>query len=59
MFKYCQNLSNLDLTTFNTKNVTNMSYIFYYCRGLDKVRPHFNDANYYFFDNISGGERSG
>ena len=28
MFAYCENIDNLDLTTFNTENVTDMNFMF-------------------------------
>ena len=34
MFCGCQKLSSLDLTNFNTGNVTNMTGMFGYCNGL-------------------------
>ena len=30
MFNHCKNLLNLDLSTFNTFKVNNMSYMFYF-----------------------------
>lgn len=37
MFRYCNNLTSLDLSGFNTSNVTNMSYIFSYCYALTSL----------------------
>ena len=37
MFSYCSNLTNIDLSSFNTKNVTNMSGMFSYCSNLKKI----------------------
>ena len=34
MFAYCSSLNNLNLSSFNTKKVTNMSYMFSGCSGL-------------------------
>ena len=34
MFYYCSGLTSLDLTSFDTSNVTNMSSMFYLCSGL-------------------------
>ena len=34
MFSYCSNLKILDLSSFNTLNVTNMSYMFSHCHNL-------------------------
>ena len=37
MFCECENLNNLDLSSFNTKNVTNMSWMFYNCENLNNL----------------------
>lgn len=34
MFKNCENMTNLDLSEFNTSKVTNMSHMFEWCRQL-------------------------
>ena len=34
MFAYCEKLISIDLSSFNTKNVTNMESIFYLCENL-------------------------
>ena len=34
MFYYCRSLTSLDLSNFNTSNVTDMRNMFYYCRSL-------------------------
>ena len=34
MFNNCLNLTNIDLSSFDTKNVTNMSAMFYECSNL-------------------------
>ena len=34
MFRYCQKLSSLDLSSFDTSKVTNMRNMFYYCSNL-------------------------
>ena len=34
MFYHCENLLNLDLSSFITNNVTNMSEMFYHCNNL-------------------------
>jgi surface protein len=34
MFDYCSQLTNLDLSHFNTENVTNMSHMFEECPSL-------------------------
>ena len=38
MFYKCSNLINIDLSSFNTQNVTNMSMIFEECNNLKKVK---------------------
>ena len=37
MFYYCISLPSLDLSSFDTSNVTNMSYMFYNCSNLTKI----------------------
>ena len=37
MFYHCELLTNLNLSNFNTQNVTNMSYIFVGCQSLKKI----------------------
>ena len=37
MFRICQSLTSLNLTSFDTSNVTNMSMMFMSCRGLTSV----------------------
>ena len=37
MFNGCSSLTSLDLSHFNTENVTNMSGMFYYCSGLTSL----------------------
>ena len=34
MFAFCKSLTNLNLSNFNTQNVTNMSYMFVNCESL-------------------------
>ena len=36
MFGYCLSLTNLNLSNFNTQNVTNMEGMFYDCNALSK-----------------------
>ena len=36
MFSGCTSLINIDLSNFNTNNVTNMSWMFYGCKKLNK-----------------------
>ena len=38
MFSFCNNLNNLDLSSFNIKNVKNMSYMFYHCYNLKNLQ---------------------
>ena len=38
MFNYCSNLKNVDLTSFDTTNVVNISNIFYGCPKLNQVK---------------------
>ena len=46
MFSSCSSLTSLDVTHFNTANVTNMSYMFYRCSKLTLLDvTHFNTAN--------------
>ena len=47
MFWSCQNLTSLDLSTFNTSNVMNMEYMFYDCqniRALDLTHFSFKEG---------------
>ena len=37
MFYGCKNIINIDLSSFNSKNVTNMSFMFYDCINLEKI----------------------
>ena len=34
MFRECESLTNINLSNFNTQNVTNMSYMFFGCNSL-------------------------
>ena len=36
MFSECRSLTNINLSNFNTQNVTNMSLMFYGCKSLKK-----------------------
>ena len=38
MFFYCENLSKLNLSSFNTNNVTDMSKMFSHCENLRKIQ---------------------
>ena len=44
LFRYAQNLISIDLTNFNTNNVTNMSNMFYDCSNLTGNIPNFNTS---------------
>ena len=37
MFNGCSNLTNIDLSSFDTKNVTNMSFMFFGCSNLTNI----------------------
>ena len=55
MFFKCYNLKEIDLSSFNTSNVKNMSYMFYYCKNLKEINlSSFNTSNVenmsYMFD---------
>ena len=46
MFRECKNLTNLDLSNFNTQNVENMSGMFYNCSSLTNLNlSNFNTQN--------------
>ena len=46
MFSFCNSLSTLDLSNFNTQNVTNMQYMFYNCTSLSSLDlSNFNTQN--------------
>ncbi len=47
MFKGCESLASLDLSTFDTRKATNMSYMFYGCKMLDNLTlgENFSTAN--------------
>ena len=36
MFSECKSLTNINLSNFNTQNVTNMSHMFSHCYSLNK-----------------------
>ena len=53
MFRYCQNLTSLDLSSFNTSNVTNMSWMFGGCENLTSLDlSSFNTSNVTDMDNM-------
>ena len=43
MFSECRSLTNINLSNFNTQNVTNLSYMFYECESLHKENIITND----------------
>ena len=46
MFYYCESLINLNLSNFNTQNVTNMNYMFSHCKSLTNLNlSNFNTQN--------------
>ena len=46
MFSYCKSLSSIDISNFNTQNVTNMEYMFYECNSLSSIDlSNFNTKN--------------
>ena len=46
MFSGCNSLSSLDLSNFNTQNVTDMSYMFCGCNSLSSIDlSNFNTQN--------------
>ena len=56
MFYYCSSLTSLNLSNFNTNNVTNMSYMFYNCSSLTFLNlsnfntNNVNNMSYMFYD---------
>ena len=46
MFSHCESLTNINLSNFNTQNVTNMSYMFADCKSLKNINlSNFNTQN--------------
>ena len=45
MFSYCSNLTNIDLSSFDTKNVTNMCSMFSGCFNLKRVKINNISSN--------------
>ena len=43
MFYECESLTNLNLSNFNTQNVTDMESMFYYCKSLKKINVKTKD----------------
>ena len=53
MFYGCKLLISLDLSNFNTQNVTNMVYMFGCCNSLISLDlSNFNTQNVFFFSNM-------
>ena len=54
MFNGCTKLKYLDLTYFNTSNVTDMSYLFYKCHKLKEIKGIniFNTAKVEYMDKM-------
>ena len=42
LFSDCQNITNLDLSSFDTKNVINMSYMFSFCDNIKTIKMKKN-----------------
>ena len=56
MFYECSNLEELDLSSFNTDNVTNMSNMFGWCKSLKILKiSNFNTDNAYYMDHLFYG----
>ena len=47
MFMECESLAALDLSSFDTKNVTNMTDMFYKCESLASVKLNLNNPGSY------------
>ena len=46
MFYWCESLTNIDLSHFNTQNATNMELMFYGCKSLININlSNFNTQN--------------
>ena len=46
MFYWCSSLTSLNLSNFNTNNVTNMNHMFQYCSSLTSLNlSNFNTNN--------------
>ena len=56
MFYHCSNLTNIDLSSFNSKNVTNMSNMFSWCFSLTNIDlSSFNTENVTNMSNMFSG----
>ena len=45
MFDSCKNLSELNLSSFNTNNVSDMRDMFYYCKNLNLLKINKSNIN--------------
>ena len=53
MFMFCENLENVDLSSFNTENVTSMEAMFYRCKKLTTLDlSNFNTENVTKFEGM-------
>ena len=56
MFQLCSELEYIDLSNFNTENVTNMERMFYECSSLTNINlSNFNTKRVQFIDEIFFG----
>ena len=53
MFRECRNLKQLDVSRFNTANVTTMEEMFYCCESLTQLNvSNFNTANVVYMNGM-------
>ena len=53
MFYGCSSLETIDLSNFNTFNVTDMNYMFYGCNSVKSIDlSHFDMANCYSYEDM-------
>ena len=45
MFYNCSSLNSINLSSFNTSNVTDMGFMFHYCDSLKKSKIKFNNKD--------------
>ena len=56
MFSGCKSLKEINLSNFNTNNVTNMSYMFWECSSLKEINlSNFNTDNVTNMSNMFNG----
>ena len=56
MFKGCKSLTKINLSNFNTQNVTDMGYMFYECSSLTSIYlSNFNTQNATNMNNMFTG----